>query len=106
MTVREMIGFDEAEIKTETEAAKNRVRKLMDDINEMPAGKAEKNCPYYKPEDEDDSERCENLLALFCKLDEWPAEKLRKNPKKNSQPMPAVPATALFFCRNFAYCIL
>lgn len=42
MTVREMIGFDEAEIKTETEAAKNRVRKLMDDINEMPAGKAEK----------------------------------------------------------------
>ena len=72
MTVREMIGFDEAEIKTETEAAKNRVRKLMDDINEMPAGKAEKNCPYYKPEDEDDSERCENLLALFCKLDECP----------------------------------
>ena len=40
MTVREMIGFDETEIKTETEAAKNRVRKLMDDINEMPAGKA------------------------------------------------------------------
>lgn len=78
MTVREMIGFDEAEIKTETEAAKNRVRKLMDDINEMPAGKAEKSCPYYKPEGEDDSERCENLLALFCKLDECPLKNCGK----------------------------
>ncbi len=78
MTVREMIGFDEAEIKTETEAAKNRVRKLMDDINEMPAGKAEKSCPYYKPEDEDDSERCENLLALCCKLGECPLKNCGK----------------------------
>lgn len=106
MTVREMIGFDEAEIKTETEAAKNRVRKLMDDINEMPAGKAEKNCPYYKPEDEDDSERCENLLALFCKLDDGPLKNCGKNHKKIGQPMPGSAGNRLYFLQNFAYCIL
>lgn len=70
MKVREMIGLDEAAVKAEVEAARSRVRKLTEDINEMPNGKAELNCPYYLPEDADNPERCENLTALFCKLDE------------------------------------
>ena len=86
MTVREMIGLDEAALNAELDAAISRVKKSGIDacdfnVIEMGDNRADHSCQYFCAKDGETPAECSQMNALYCKIGECPLRKeLRTRP--------------------------
>lgn len=75
MTVREMIGLDEAALNAELDAAISRVKKLNNNVDEMGDNRADHSCQYFCAKDGETPAECSQMNALYCKIGECPLRK-------------------------------
>lgn len=75
MTVREMIGLDEAALNAELDAAISRVKKLNNNVDEMGDNRADHSCKYFCAKDGETPAECGQMNALYCKIGECPLRK-------------------------------
>lgn len=75
MTVREMIGLDEAVLNAELDAAISRVKKLNNNVDEMGDNRADYSCQYFCASDGETPAECSQMNALYCKIGECPLRK-------------------------------
>ncbi len=81
MTVREMIGLDEAALNAELDAAISRVKKLNNNVDEMGDTGQTIHASISVQKTVQTPAECSQMNALYCKIGECPLRKeLRTRP--------------------------